>query len=271
MSTIFDEVESSKTITMSAFTLSPHGKMARSLEAAALRGATVSVVLDGKAFGNAEIMNGQLKSDFAHADVHVHFSTGPLHLKAAVFDHERIYLSDRNFTSGGKNEVVLADPYVADRALVERAMLGVPGSNDHLWLRKADALAAETQLIVTAPGPNVDVQTESFSVGTGVYEAMIQKAHQGDRVRLLVYESQLRNNEAERRALKALAQQGVIVRVAETNEKLAIAGDRSFVASANLTRGLPDQIDFGFYIGDPVATRIIQSQFNDNWDNASIL
>jgi phosphatidylserine/phosphatidylglycerophosphate/cardiolipin synthase-like enzyme len=272
MSTVFDEIAHSQTITLCAFTLSPHGKTARMLEDAARRGARVSVTLDSRAFGSAETMNQQTIADFQSAGIRVHESSGALHLKAGIFDGQRIYLTDKNFTSTGDAELVLADPYPADRLLVERAMLGVGGSNDHLWLRKADALAAEASLINSSPhGGAIDVQTESFGPGTPVYNAMLARAQASDHVRLLVYRSELNNNDRERASLEELARAGVSVRVASTNEKIAIVGQRSFVGSSNATQGLPNQIDFGFYVGDPSATAQIQQHFNDNWDSAYTL
>jgi phosphatidylserine/phosphatidylglycerophosphate/cardiolipin synthase-like enzyme len=272
MSAVFDEIAHSQTITLCAFTLSPHGKTARMLEDAARRGARVSVTLDSKAFGSAESMNAQTITDFQAAGIRVHESSGALHLKAGIFDGQRIYLTDKNFTSSGANELVLNDPYPGDRMLVERAILGVGGSNDHLWLRKADALAAEASLITSSPrGGAIDVQTESFGPGTPVYNALFASAQNDHRVRLLVYRSELRSNDREREALEALSRAGVSVRIASTNEKLAIVGQRSFVASSNATQGLPNQIDFGFYVGDPSATAQIQQHFNDNWDSADTL
>jgi phosphatidylserine/phosphatidylglycerophosphate/cardiolipin synthase-like enzyme len=268
MTAVFDEIAHAKTITICVFTLSPHGKMATMLEDAARRGARVSVTFDSKAFGDAETMNSQVETDFQNAGVRVHMSPSFLHLKAAVFDGERIYLSDKNFATRG-NELVLADPYPEDRLLVERAMLGVPGSNEHLWLRKADALNAEASIVKYGDTHQVDIQTESFGDGQPVYDAMIDRARAGDRVRLLVYSAEYRKNTREQAVVASLLRIGVQVRVADTNEKLAVNGQRSFVGSANQTRGLPNQIDFGYYVGDPAATTQIEQHFQENWDAAS--
>ena len=139
-------VGEAQTVTLSAYTLSARGKMSGALLAAAARGARVSVALDGNAFGAAARSNAKTIAAFRSRGIRVHVTERPLHLKAAVVDGT-VFLSDRNWTDGRGREVVIRDPYSGDRLLVERAILGDAGNNDHLWLRKADALAAE------APGP----------------------------------------------------------------------------------------------------------------------
>jgi hypothetical protein len=111
-------------------------------------GTRVSVVLDGKAFGAAADENAETIPFLKQNNIRVHLTANPHHLKAAIIDGSRLSLSDRNCTTRSKAEVVVLDRYPNDRAIVERAMLGVPGGNDHLWTRKGDAVAAEANLLV---------------------------------------------------------------------------------------------------------------------------
>ena len=145
---VTDRIESAHTVTLSAYTLSPRGVMTRALLAAASHGARVRVVLDGHAFGAAQHANLATGLELRQAHVRVDYTQEPLHMKAAAVDNA-LYLSDRNWTSRSRAEVVLQDTISPDKPIVLRAIDGTPGANGHLWTRKGDALQAEARVLGT--------------------------------------------------------------------------------------------------------------------------
>jgi phosphatidylserine/phosphatidylglycerophosphate/cardiolipin synthase-like enzyme len=263
-------IAGAQTITLSAYTLSPGGKMSAALLAAAARGARVSVALDGSAFGAAARSNAKTVAEFESHGVRVHLTEQPLHLKAAVIDGA-VYLSDRNWSSGHGREVVIRDPYPGDRLLVERAIFGQGGSNDHLWLRKADALAAEARLVAQRASHDVFVESESFGSGTPLFDILLARAREHDSVHLIVAAFEYRRSAAEQRAIAELMREGVNVRVGTSGEKLALDGSNLWIGSANATRGLPNQIDFGFIFHDRDLAAQIRAQYEANWNGATPL
>ncbi len=267
---VITAVGRAQTVTLSAYTLSLHGKMARALVAAASRGAHVSVALDGSAFGGAERSNALTVAEFRHRGIRVHLTERPLHLKAAVVDGA-VFLSDRNWSSGRAREVVIHDPYAGDRAIVERAILGNAGSNEHLWLRKADALAAEARLVGGRASHEVLVESESFGAGTPLYDALAARGRARDSVHLIVAAFEYRRSTAEQRAIAQLARDGVTVRIGTNGEKLAIDGSNAWIGSANATRGLPNQVDFGFIFHNREIAAQLRAQYEVNWSRAAPL
>jgi phosphatidylserine/phosphatidylglycerophosphate/cardiolipin synthase-like enzyme len=260
-------MERAHAITLSAYTLSPRGIMARTLLAAAKRGARVRVVLDGHAFGAAQHANLATGLELRQAGAEVTYTQNPLHMKAAIID-EAMYLSDRNWTTRARAETVVADAIPADRPIVSQAITGKAGTNDHLWTRKADALAAEARLLSGGASHDVVMETESFGSGTSVYDALLARRKRGDRVRLIVASLEMRRkNSSEYAAIARLRQAGVEVRVGNSGEKIAVDGARAWLGSANATRGLPDQIDWGMSIPAALADTVRQ-HFEQNWDTA---
>jgi phosphatidylserine/phosphatidylglycerophosphate/cardiolipin synthase-like enzyme len=257
-------------VTLSAYTLSPRGKMSAALLAAAARGAHVSVALDGGAFGAAARSNARTIAEFGKRGIRVHLTERPLHLKAAVVDGT-VFLSDRNWTSGRGHEVVIRDPYPGDRPIVERAILGETGSNGHLWLRKAGALAAEARLVTQRASHEVFVESESFGAGTPLYDALVARARARDAVHLIVASFEYRRSTAEQRAIAELARDGVSVRIGTSGEKLAIDGSNAWIGSANATRGLPNQVDFGFIFHNREIAAQLRAQYDANWNQATPL
>ncbi len=267
---VIGAVGGANTVTLSAYTLSPRGKMSAALLAAAARGARVSVALDGSAFGAAAQSNARTIAEFGAHGIRVHLTERPLHLKAAVIDGT-VYLSDRNWTGGRGREVVIRDPYPTDRAMVERAILGEAGSNEHLWLRKADALAAEARLVSQRTAHDVFVESESFGTGTPLYDALAARARAHDSVHLIVASFEYRRSAAERQAIAELARNGVSVRLGTSGEKLAIDGSNAWIGSANATRGLPNQVDFGFIFHNREIAAQLRAQYDANWSRATPL
>jgi phosphatidylserine/phosphatidylglycerophosphate/cardiolipin synthase-like enzyme len=265
---VIASIGAARTVTISAYTLSPRGKMSGALLAAAARGARVSVALDGSAFGAAARSNARTIAEFNARGIRVHLTERPLHLKAAVIDGA-VFLSDRNWTSGRGHEVVIRDPYTGDRTTVERAILGDPGSNEHLWLRKADALAAEARLVAQRASHEVLVESESFGAGTPLYDALRARARAHDSVHLIVAAFEYRRSSAEQRAVAELEREGVHVRIGTSGEKLALDGSNAWIGSANATRGLPNQVDFGFIFHNREIAAQLRAQYEENWNAAT--
>jgi phosphatidylserine/phosphatidylglycerophosphate/cardiolipin synthase-like enzyme len=265
---VIASIGAARTVTISAYTLSPRGKMSGALLAAAARGARVSVALDGSAFGAAARSNARTIAEFNARGIRVHLTERPLHLKAAVIDGA-VFLSDRNWTSGRGHEVVIRDPYTGDRTIVERAILGDPGSNEHLWLRKADALAAEARLVAQRASHEVLVESESFGAGTPLYDALRARARAHDSVHLIVAAFEYRRSSAEQRAVAELVREGVHVRIGTSGEKLALDGSNAWIGSANATRGLPNQVDFGFIFHNREIAAQLRAQYEENWNAAT--
>lgn len=267
---VIGRFQGAQTITISAFSLGPRSTVTQALVDAAHRGTKVSVVLDGKAFGEAANENAQTVPYLQQNGVRVHLTENPLHIKAAVIDGA-VYLSDRNWTTRSSAEIVILDRVPADRMIVERAMLGVPSSNDHLWTRKADALAAEALLLNSKQTRSILVESESFGAGNPVAEALDRRALAGGDLYLIVSRLEYRSSPSERRTLQKLAYDGVHIRIGNSNEKLAINGDYFWAGSANATRGLPDQIDFGLLIQDAQLANDLRQTFVTNWNDATPL
>lgn len=256
-------------VTLSAYTLSPRGIMARALLEAAKHGGHVHVVLDGHAFGAAQHANLATGLELRQAGVRVEYTQEPLHMKAALVNGT-LYLSDRNWTSKAHAEVVLEDNVPADRPIVLRAVAGTAGYNEHLWTRKGDALAAEARVLNGNAAHDVCMETESFGAGTPVYDALLARRKRGDRVRLLVASLELRSKKSspEQTALDRLTAAGVEVRVGSSGEKIALDGNNGWLGSANATHGLADQIDWGMTTNAEMTTTLRQ-RFETNWNARS--
>jgi PLD-like domain len=229
----------------------------------------VRVVLDGHAFGAAQRANLATGLELRAAGVQVEYTQEPLHMKAAIVDNA-MYLSDRNWTTRARSEIVVADAIPADRPVVSQAIFGKAGANGHLWTRKADALAAEARLLTKNASHDVAVETESFGSGTSVYDALLTRRKRGDRVRLIVAKLEMRqkNSSPEHAAITRLTAAGVEVRVGNSGEKIALDGENGWLGSANATRGLPNQIDWGMTT-TATDTETLRRQFEENWNAAS--
>jgi phosphatidylserine/phosphatidylglycerophosphate/cardiolipin synthase-like enzyme len=267
---VFDAITHARTITLAAFSMRANSTIVRRLEAAAGRGARVSVVLS-RGFGIYSRGNAETARHLMAHGVRVHLVTQArpgTHIKAAILDGQ-LYLSDRNWSSRVGDEIVVHDVIPGDRTLIERALLGEARSNDHLWTRKADALVAEAQMLHTVRSRRVRLSSESFSAGTPVYEELLRRQAAGTTVLLLIASSEFRHSHSEQVAITRLTVAGVEVRLSVSNEKMAIDGDHVWIGSANATRGLPNQIEFGMIIGDSAIARRLMNQFDREWKVAS--
>jgi hypothetical protein len=270
MGTVLFAVGHAKTITLAAFSLRHDATIVRALEAASARGARVSVVL-ARGFGFYSQQNAETTRELSAHGVRVHrvgFSQRPTHIKAAVLDGQ-LYLSDRNWTSRSADAIVVHDSIPGDRVLIERSFLGRSAANDHLWTRKADALWAEANMLATAHSRAIRVSTESFGLDTAVYRRLVQRRKAGDDVSLLIARSEYAHNWAEHMAVAPLLAIGVRVRLSSSNEKMAIDGAMVWIGSANATKGLPNQLEFGIVITSSSVAEQLRKQFDEEWKKAS--
>ena len=253
-------------VILSAYVLSPYGRMTRALGNAARRGARVHLVLDGAVEGSIAASNQATARKLREEGVRVDFTAWPLHAKIAVVDG-LLYLTDRNWASRGVAELVIRDDETADKPIALRAVLGTPGTNDHFSTLKREALALEARMIRESSSPGIDVETEAFSPGTEVEAAIRQSAERGGAVRFLLDEREYRESSREQGEVTRLMAAGVQVRVGRVSEKLAIAGGQAWVGSANMTPGVPEQIDWGLRMPESL-TPVIATQFDHNWREA---
>lgn len=253
---------------LSAYVLSPRGRMAAALRRAASHGAHVHVVLDGVAQGSVFGENLRHAASLRADGIRVDLTRLPLHAKAAVVD-STVYLTDRNWASNSRSEIVLRDDDAGDKAIVLRAMLGQSGGNAHFSTRKRDALALEAQAIAQSQAVGIDVETEAYTVGTSVEAEMLRSAAAGHHVRFLVAVREYAHSGREQRALARLRQHGIDARVTRASEKMAVSGSVAWVGSANATPGVPDQIDWGMRLPQGLAATV-ESAFARNWNRARI-
>jgi len=268
ISYVFDGIASAKNVLVTAYTLSPESDMVRRLLLAAHHGAHVSVGLDATAFESAATANDTLASTLELSNIEVH-KIPTSHIKAVVLDNV-IYLSDRNWPASDNQQVVVRDTLASDRRILETAIFGGRlGANDHLWTKKADALKAEAAVISARTSDEIDVETETFGAGTPVFEAIGARAAGGDHVKLLVASSDYARSSIARRAIANLQARHVEVRLTNANEKFAIEGYNCWVGSANATRDLTSQIEFGMAFRDAGMATTLHGQFVREWSTAS--
>jgi len=271
-------IGSARSVLLTAYTLRP-SPMLNALEAAARRGARVTVRLEGCPYGdtsgalareNREAVKALrgLGADATLADTNAR--NGPaLHMKAALCDRVA-YLDDRNWPVRG--DTIVRDDFRADVAAIESAALGRGTVHTReFWTSKRDALWAERRLLASAAhAKRVNVESESFGAGSGVYGALKALAQSGVSCRLVVAQRDL--NAKSKRALASLAQAGVAVRVSESDEKMAIAdGKRAWIGSANATSPFQngDQIDWGLRTNAPDVLRHLNRRFAETWRAAT--
>jgi hypothetical protein len=269
---VFLRLQSARTVTLAAFALGPRSAIIRAVEAAADRGTKVSVLLS-KAFGMYSNQNAQTAMALSHHGIRVHFAGNArrsTHIKAIIIDGE-VYLSDRNWARGSRDQIIVRDSVAGDRILIERSLIGAMRSNDHLWTRKGDALDAEANLIQGRRSRMLRVSTESFGSGTRVFTALIARRGRGDVVRLLVARAEFLRSQSEQRAISALKAAGVEVRLSTSNEKMAIDGDACWFGSANATRGVPNQTDFGMITFERAIAASLSTKFELEWNHAVVI
>ena len=270
-------LESAASVALSAYVLEPSNRVARALEAAADRGASVSVTLDGAPYfgaGSADRPNPNLETAAglrAHG-IRVRLTDPkvdpPMHLKAAVVDG-RAFLDDRNWPSGGRATIVATPDPAAVRA-IGSGIDGIAGGDDDLALVKSRALVLEAALIASAPGIRIDVATESFG-SCVVADALCDRARAGATVRLEV-DARVLAGDARGREHKTIARleaAGVVVRAVGAAEKFTVAGDDVWLGSANATANDGAMLDWGIRSRDAVLARSLEAAFDGTWTRGS--
>jgi hypothetical protein len=274
---VYSRLATCRNATLSAYTLERGSPIVNALITAASRGCRVNVILDGRAFGFARRANEEVSPDLQGHGVRVITSVTPLHLKAAIIDGHTV-LSDRNWASSG-DSLVIGDDDPLDYRLIYAGLVCSyqttsacpPRGNNHLWVVKSQALAAEAAVIRSGQSHNIAVESESWGPGTPVYDSVREMAERGMHVRVLVASLEYRQSKSqtERRSLQELSDLGVLVRVGPASEKIAINGSCVFDGSTNTTRGLASQIDWGIALCNEDFARQIASHFERNWAEAT--
>jgi phosphatidylserine/phosphatidylglycerophosphate/cardiolipin synthase-like enzyme len=267
-------MRSARSVLLTAYTLRP-GLVLDSLENAARRGAHVTVRLEGKPYGdtsgtiraeNKRVLRAlrHLGADAKLVDTNAH--NGPaLHMKAAICDGVA-YLDDRNWPGAG--DTIVRDDFHADvSAITSAALRGRAQRSPEFSTSKRDALWSERELLASARhAKRVDVESESFGAGSGVYGAIKSLAEAGVPCRLIVSRRDL--NPRSRRALAALARAGVAVRLSDSDEKMAVVDNaRAWIGSANATSPYADgdQIEWGLRTDAPDVLRHLSRRFDATW------
>jgi phosphatidylserine/phosphatidylglycerophosphate/cardiolipin synthase-like enzyme len=254
------------------------GAVTRALEAAADRGARVTVRLDGApASGSQRRDDGVARANAATvAELRSHGidasltdgSRYDLHLKAAVVDG-RAYLDDRNWTPSDSLTTTRDGP---DVACVAAAIDGTITQTPDLAMTKAAAIAREAALIAASPADRIDCASESFGA-TSVSKALAARAAAGAHVRLVVSSATLApGSSQELAALTRLAAAGVEIRVANEADKVCVAGQSAWLGSANATFSPgPPMIDWGVTTTDPAIVRAAAATFERDWERGRAL
>jgi hypothetical protein len=250
-------VERAKEIAFAAYTL--HGPLLEALEDAARHGAHVVVQLESSPYGrgkhglareNARLAN-ELRSAGADARLSEHVHAKTMRVDGAL------YLDEKNWHL---RDVILRVDDAAEAAAIP--------------MDKHNALAIEAGMLAHATSSDGPiVETESFGSGNATYFALEALAGSGAAPRLLVSKGDLRGNARERGVLERLAARGVRVRVCEDSEKLAVAGNRAWLGSANATfaEGKFAMSDWGVCTADAAIVDTVRTRLESEWRSAKEL
>lgn len=251
---VLQALDAARQIHIEAYTL--HGPVLHAVEAAARRGATVGVALEGRPYsdspGRLTAENQRLARELRAAGAVVTLGH-PFHAKAIVADGT-LYLDEKNWDMG---DLVLRD----DDPVEARS---IP-------MNKRDALDQEAALLKGARiCDGAIVESESFGSYNTVFKNLKDLGASGAAPRLLVSDRQLRHNPAERSALDELVSEGVDVRVCSDSEKLAVAGNRAWLGSANATSpfGRGAMTDWGLQTNDATIVAAVRDRLETTWATA---
>jgi len=247
-------LQTAREVEVEAYTI--HGEVERQLEAAARRGARVAVELEAAPYddprGGLAKENARLVKRMTAAGIDARLADC-IHAKAIRVDGT-LYLDGKNW---GKGDLVVRDDDASEAARIP--------------MSKPQALAQEAALLREA-GANdrAIVESESFGTGNVTYDALKALGAAGAAPRLLVSQRVLRNNERERAVLEHLVRDGVRVRVCSDSEKLAAAGDRAWLGSANatVTFGRADMTDWGCRTSDARIVSAVRTRLEELWQSA---
>ncbi|TAM87655.1 hypothetical protein EPN42_11105 [bacterium] len=266
--TVAAAIEGARQVLVSAYVLEPSSVVVEALERAGDDGSRAQVLLPGDPYDPSGFVgktNAAVTAELHRHRINVFRSARALHLKAVVIAGA-VYLDDTNF-GDGPNQTIVADHDPADAHQVGAALTGAPTSSAHLQTTKAAALQAEAALLLQARGP-VAVESESFGWRNPVYDALLDRVRRGASVQLIVAQREVEASRYERKDLERLASVGVQVRISFSDEKMAIAGRSAWVGSANATRGVPEQLDWGLTTTDPSLSASLAARFARTWAQA---
>jgi hypothetical protein len=249
-SQLLEALATAQRIDVQAYTLT--GKVLSAVEAAAGRGAIVTVQIEGQPHadpgGRLAERNARLAAQLQNAGADVRLQAHA-HAKIIDADDER-YFDDQNW---GKNDLILRDDDPSDAA-------AIPAMKDK-------ALKAEADMLRAAPTGDV-VETESFGGYNPVFWALHAIADR--KPRLLVNERDLRGNPRERTALDRLAAEGVCIRVCRDTEKFALTAQAAWIGSANASPAFDqaNMTDWGLVTTDPGIVAAVRARVESQWANA---
>lgn len=264
-----------RTIVLGAYFLPP-GPVEYALLAAARRGARVGVWLEARPVpdpgGRLRATNDSALATLHGAGAQVHWTTG-LHLKAAVVDG-RAWLDGRNWVGSGESLVRIVEP-AAVRAICAAITGRSARAPAGLTLTKRAALRAERAVVSGAGGrefgASVALASESFGAGI-IATTLLAAAQCAVPIRLLVAQREAharsRRGTCERAILVRLAAAGVAIRCGRSNLKLALAGSRAWIGSANATWArdrFGEQRDWGLTLATPNVVRALGLVFEQAW------
>jgi hypothetical protein len=246
-------VRGARAVDFEAYVLRP-GELLDALEAAARGGARVRVRLEGAPCGNAARANRFAVAELRRSGADARLSLppqAPLHAKALVADGA-LYLDDRNW---GNGDLVLRDDDPHDPCVARH---------------KRSALESEAELLRTASGGGTIVESESFGCGNPVYAAVDDAAELGLEPRVLVCARELRGNRRESAMLERLVRDGARVRVTQQTDKIALAGERAWIGSANATAAFapPDALEWSVCSGNAAIVAAARARVEDTWSRA---
>ena len=270
MEALLGAISVAHSVSLSSYILHP-GRLLRALEEAGDRGASVRVRLEAHPLGERgglEQRNRALAAELRRHHVTVESTEQPSHIKAAVVDRWA-FLDDRNWPDRDEHNLLVVDGAPQDVAVTRLAIDGRVASDEHLWTRKLDALNGEAALLHEAGHRAVEVETESVGPGA-VARELEAHARAGDEVRLLVCADEAREPR-EAALLRELAAAGVAVRTVPYGEKLAVAGARGWVGSANAGTYPSDLIDWGMRVSDRSLVAALRERFARNWSESEPL
>jgi phosphatidylserine/phosphatidylglycerophosphate/cardiolipin synthase-like enzyme len=260
-------IDGAGTITLSAYTLSLRGRIARALIGAARRGAHVHVLLDGHGGGTSQRENEATAAALTAAGIRTDRTRYDLHMKALVADGA-VYVSDRNWSSSPRSLILRLPPSYA--IAVERAMLGQTAVNGAFSTRKGDSLQLEAALLARPHSGDVYLETESFGPSR-VADAVLSRARAGDRVTIVIARFEYGRSAHERALVGELLAAGVRVFAGTSDEKIAVTGSRAFLGSSNATAGVANQVDWGFVTDEPQIVAALRAHVESNANAATEL
>lgn len=270
---MLEALQSAREVTFAAYFLKP-GPVADGLLRAARRGAAVTVRADGDLYGDCRskmagsraVLDALRRAGADARLAHRSDRDGPgLHMKAAVCDGVA-FLDDCNWDRGG-DTVVRDDSPSHVRAIREAMLQRDGGRHRTLSLSKTGALYAERRVLGARPRPReVRVETEDLG-GSPVSQRLRGLIAKGVRCRVLVSERAFKQYAGTHKAALSLQKAGADVRTVPASEKMAVAGARCWIGSANATSTHPNgrDVDWALTTADARFARELKHRFDAHW------